>query len=221
LIVVIGSAYDRVAASMVASWPSARLVSVGDLLSPGWSWLSDETTGRWVVDGRCVSDDEITGIFLRRSNVYAEELLSIHPDDRAYAAGEAHAFLIAVLASTRARVVNPVTDAALGDDAVRPERWMNMAGDAGLRVNPIRLTDRARRPPRSRHVRVEVVAGKSFGDAPDRCRAGAVELARMLGLQWAVCIFDGRHRLLSVSTAAAPREDASRALGQLLTGNVA
>jgi hypothetical protein len=217
LIVVIGSACDSVAASLVDSWPSAQLLSAADLTSSGWEWGSDRP-GRWVVGGRSVSDRDVSGVFVRRANVYGDELLSIHPDDRGYVAGESHAFLIAVLASTRAIVVNPVFDAALGDEALRPESWMRSAVAAGITVSPIRLTSRTQDQPPLSQRRVDVVGEDTFGKASERCHVGAAALVRMLGLHWATCLFDGRERLLTVTTAAAPAKDSIQTLGRLLTG---
>jgi hypothetical protein len=218
VIAVVGSVHDRVAASMVASWPSAHLLSAEDLTSAGWVWGSEGKPRRWVIDGQSVEDEDITGVFIRRSTVYPEELLSIHPDDRAYLAAEAHAFLIAVLASTQAIVVNPVGDGALGDEALRPERWIRLAAAANLNVRPIRLTSWDRRERSLQQRRVEVVADRPFGDAPARCRLGAVDLVRLLGLRWASCVFDGHYRLLAVTTVAVPSDDASGALAELLAG---
>src|SRR4029450_746262 len=80
---------------------------------PGWRWpVASPEPARWVVDGRVVDDHEVTGVFVRRTHVYPEELVSTHPDDRAYLAAESTAFLIFVLSRTAARVVNPVAAGA-------------------------------------------------------------------------------------------------------------
>lgn len=220
MIVVVGSRHDRVATHLVAAWPGAALCSAEDLLVPGWVWSSSAAADRtWVVDGACVPDREITGVFVRRATVYPDELLTVHPDDRAYLAAESHAFLIYVLATTAAVVVNPVGDGAIGEEAVRLERWMSAALDCGLTLAPLRLTSSPRRRRElTTHV-VEVVGDEAFGTAGSRCHRGAVQLIDDLGMHWAACVFDGRRRLAAVTTAAVPSEAATGALARVLAGD--
>ena len=175
--------------------------------------------GRWVVDGEVVGDDEISGVFVRRSAVYPEEFLSTHPDDRSYLAAEAHAFLVFVLAETRATVANPVADGALGDEAIRPERWISAAGDAGLSVAPLRLTESPpRRTPASTRLSSRWSATRPSGMGRHGRRLAALRIAHELDLLWATVVFDGRHRLLTVTSARPPGDDAVDALGRLLAG---
>jgi hypothetical protein len=225
VIVVVGSRHDRVAGHLVATWPRAALCSAEDLLTPGWVWPSSGAADRtWVVDGACVPDSEVTGVFVRRATVYPDELLQVHPDDRPYLAAECHAFLIFVLATTGASVANPVGDGAIGDEAVRLERWMPAAIECGLTLAPLRLTSTPRRARTlTTHV-VEVVGTESFGDASfgdaaSRCRRGAVQLVGALGMRWAACVFDGRRRLAAVTTAAVPSNAAAEALARVLGGD--
>jgi hypothetical protein len=217
MIVVIGSRHDPVAAALVDAWPDAALCSAEDLTRPGWVWRpGSPVSPRWVIDGAVVDDEEVTGVFVRRSTVYPEEFLSTHPDDRGYLAAEAHAFLVFVLSETRAAVANPVGDGALGDEAIRPERWIRAADEAGLPVVPLRLTSGPRRPRRLHPIVVEVVGGEALGDAPARSKVAALHVARQLGLLWATLVFDGRHRLLAVTSASPPSDAATHALGHLL-----
>src|SRR5262245_30078339 len=136
-------------------------------MSPGWRWSSVADAGgryrQWVIGGDIVLDAEVTGVFLRRSAVYPDELTETHPDDRAYLAAEAHAFLVLVLATTSALVVNPVSEGTLGVDALRPERWMRIAADLGVPVAPLRLSSRSSVPGLSTHPEslIEVVAGEA------------------------------------------------------------
>ncbi len=220
MIVVVGSRHDPVATELVQAWRPAKLCSAEDLTSAGWVWPipSDGAAPTWVIDGEPQADDAVTGVFVRRSAVYPEELRGTHPDDRGYLAAETHALLLFVLATTKARVVNPVGDGALGDEAVRPETWMVAAGVLGVPVAPVRL---ASRPCRRRSLRVstvQVVSDEGFGGAPLRSRDRAVAVAQRLGLSWATFMFDGRQRLLAVSTAMRPEPRATRALHRLLAG---
>ena len=220
MIVVIGSRHDPVAAALVEAWPDAALCSAADLTQPGWVWRPGAPLlPRWVINGEVIDDEDITGVFVRRSAVYPEEFLSTHPDDRSYLAAEAHAFLVFVLAATRAVVANPVADGALGDEAIRPERWMSAAGKAGLSVAPLRLTSSHLRPRRLHPIVVEVVGDEAFGDAPARLKDAALRMAHQLDLLWATVVYDKRHRLLTITSGRPPGQEATDALGRLLAGS--
>lgn len=219
MIVVVGSRHDPVAAALVREWPDSALCSAEDMTAPGWLCRNDRSRPlRWVVEGRPVEDEDVTGIFVRRSAFYPEEFTSTHPEDRAFLAGEAQAFLGLALSRTRATVANPPRDGALGGEALGFEHWMAAALREGLAIRPFRLTSvRRRRPPRQRPpLAVEVAGGESFGDAPAALKAGALRLAEALGLVWATALFDGRRRLMALTVAAEPGPQARQALGALL-----
>src|SRR6185295_2809071 len=109
MIVVVGSRHDPVATDLVALWPDAALCSAEDLVHQGWVWrLAQPASRKWIVDSKLVPDGEVSGVFIRRGNVYPEELKATHPEDRDFLASENHAFLTFVLATTSALVVNPV-----------------------------------------------------------------------------------------------------------------
>ncbi|MBU3056564.1 hypothetical protein [Pseudomonas indica] len=217
MIVVVGSRHDPVAMELVATWPGAALCSAEDLVSPGWAWtVGGDEAPTWVVGGRTVADSDVTGVFLRRSAVYPAELLGIHPDDRTYMASEAHAFLIFVLASTRARVASPVADGGLGDDALRPEQWMPLAAAAGLPLAPLHLrSGHAKRRALNGRI-VEVVDGQVIGDMAPRRQARIHRFVAALRLDWAQLLFDGRQRLVALTSMHSPTPEAATALGRML-----
>jgi hypothetical protein len=217
MIVVLGSRHDPVAAALVDAWPTAALCSADDLTRPGWAWSSGPRgANKWVVDGTIVDDERVAGVFVRRSTVYPEELVGTHAGDRSYLAAETHAFLVFVLAATGAIVVNRGADGSLGDEDLRPERWMQAAADVGLAVAPLRLSNAPVRPRRLTTTMVEVVGGEVVGDAPARSARLVVALAEVLDLRWATMVFDGRHRLVAVTSAQSPGAEATAALGRLL-----
>ncbi|MBT2305547.1 hypothetical protein J7E70_34720 [Variovorax paradoxus] len=217
MIVILGSNHDPVAAALVTAWDGAALCSAEDLTRPGWVWRrASPASARWVVGGRIVRDEEVSGVFVRRSTVYPEELLSTHPADRRYLAAEAHAFLVFVLATTRARVANPVADGALGDEVMRPERWMPAAAEAGLPLAPLRLASDRALSHRWHPVVVEAVGDDAFGEAPARTKDAVRRMMRRLELLWATFVFDGRQRLVTITTGRTPGEQAAHALGHLL-----
>ena len=218
MIVVIGSRHDPVATSIVEALPAAALCSAEDLTRPGWVWpLASPESARWVVDGSVVADEDVTGVFLRRTYVYPEEFVTTHRDDREYLAAEATAFLIFVLSRTGAIVINPVGDGALGDDVIRPERWMRVAAALGITVAPLRLTPRQTAPRPITTTTVEVVRQETLGEAPPPRKQAAARLAEALGLLYAAFVFDGRGRLVTVSSVKPPSGPAVVALGRLLS----
>jgi hypothetical protein len=217
VIVVVGSRHDSAATSMVAALPGAALCGADDLTRPGWVWeLDSPEASRWVVAGDVVDDRDVTGVFVRRTYVYPEELVTTHPEDREYLAAEATAFLIFVLSRTGARVVNPVGDGGLGNDVVRPERWMRAAVEAGVKVAALRLHPDVKVRPPAKTTTAEVVSGDAFGDAPPRLRSASIRLAATLGLLYARFVFDGAGRLVAISPAAPPSQAGTAALGPLL-----
>jgi len=217
MIVVVGSRHDPVAAELVSCWPNAALCSAEDLLLPGWVWRrSRPASWHWIIDARRVRDRDVSGVFLRRSAVYAQELTGIHPADRVFLAAEAHAFLSSVLAWTHARVVNPVVDGAFGEEALRPERVFDTASRLGIPLAPLRLSSETRRRTQAPTKAIEVVAGEVFGDAPHRVLERARSLVQTLQLDWAVTLFDGRHRLLALTASRRPGAAAVGALGRML-----
>ena len=218
MIVVVGSRHDPVAMSLAARWPRAVLCSAEDLVRPGWVWRSGKRAVRqWVVNSQPVRDDEVTGVFVRRSSVYAEELLTTHRDDRVFLAAENHAFLTFVLATTAARVVNPVVDGAFGEEALRPERWIAAAADAGLAIHPLRVRSEPKRRTQFGTRALEVVGDDVFGKAPARIAGATKRAARALAAPWAAFLFDTKYRLLTVTAARPPSDEAAAALQLLLT----
>ena len=218
MIVVVGSRHDSVARSMVRALPRAALCAAEDLTCPGWVWsLASPEHSRWVVDRTVIDDREVTGVFVRRSCVYPEELVSTHPDDREFLAAESTAFLVFVLSRTAARVVNPVIDGLLGDDAIRPEQWIPKAAELGLTLAPLRFKRGGTLCPLARTTTAVVVGVDVFGDAPPQLRAAATELAAALGVVYAAFVFDGERRLVAVSASRPPSAPALAALGSILS----
>jgi hypothetical protein len=159
----------------------------------------------------------VTGVFVRRATVHAEELTSTHPDDRAYLAAEAHALLVHVLASTRSVVANPVDDGgAFGEAALRPEHWMAAAEAAGIAVAPLRVRSTGGDRPPEPAMEVELVGADVLGAAPPTLMDAARRVGSWLGLQWAVQTFDEDGRLSAITTTPAPTPDAAARLGELL-----
>jgi len=217
VIVVLGSRYDPAARFLLGSVTDAALCSAEDLTRPGWAWpLKSSSFGRWVIEGETVDDRDVTGVLVRRSCVYAEELTTTHPDDREYLAAEATAFLTFVLAQTGACVINPVNGGAMGEETVRLENWIPLAKQLNLKTAPLRLTPRLKpRAPKSAHV-IEVVGSETFGETKRQLRGRIVALAKQLGLLFGTFVFDGDDRLVAISATGSPSGPALPALISLL-----
>jgi hypothetical protein len=218
VIVVVGSHHDPIARELIAGWPGAALCSASDVVTSGWCWSpTGAVDARWVIDGKVVADTTITGAFVRRAAFYPEEFTDTHPDDRAYLAAEAHAFLADVLASTSALVSIPAGDGTFGDELLPPGRWMRAAIDCGLTTAPVRARSNARAGVLRRTLRrVEVVGGVPIGTGSTRTLRGLGALANALGVRWATAILDGRNRVVALTSAAVPSTAARAALGRLL-----
>jgi hypothetical protein len=183
------------------------------LTRPGWAWaLKPSSVGRWVIEGETVDDPAVTGVLVRRSCVFPEELLTTHLDDREYLAAEATAFLTFVLAQTGARVVNPVNGGAMGEETIRIENWIPLARHLNLETAPLRMTPGLQhRAPDSARV-VEVVGSETFGDAPPQLGDRLAALAKQLGLFFAKFVLDGNDHLIALSAAGHPSAAALPAL---------
>ena len=220
MIVVLASRHDKVAADLVAHWPAAALCSAEDLTRRGWVWpaAANGNDATWVIGGEVVPDERVTGVFVRRSTVYAEELTRTHPDDRTYLASETQAFLAYVLSRTAARVVNPVDDGgAYGEAALRPERWMQAAAEVGVAAAPLRVRSAGRQHAPDLATSFEIVGEQVLGDSSLKVARAALEVSRCLGLCWAVASFDKRGRLSTITTSPAPSPQAAAALAGILT----
>ena len=224
MIVVIGSRHDTVATDLAAGWLDAALCSAEDLMRPGWVWPSEpgDIQATWVVAGEVVPDCDVTGAFVRRATVYADELTGTHPDDRAYMAAEAHAVLVYVLHRTAAVVVNPVDDGgAFGEGVLRPEHWMAVASSLGLEVAPLNLRSNSQTQRVGATDLVEVVGDQSLGSSAASTGDAAVSICASLRLRWAVVAFDEQARLTAITTRPRPSDRAAAHLERLLAASPA
>ena len=217
MIIVLGSRFDPAARQMLDQIPGSSLCSAEDLTRPGWSWrFGGEHPGTWVVDGAVVDDEAVTGVLVRRSGIFAEELSGTHPDDRDYLAAEASAFLAFVLARTHAVVVNPVREGAMGEEAIRLEHWLPIAMDVGLLPAPLELSSASGRVSTASDQVVEVVGEELFGDVTPAVKPFLVALAARLGLQFATFVLDPEDRVRTLSSMSVPGPAALPAVIELL-----
>jgi len=135
MIAVLASELDSEARSVVEEWShhGAALLSARDLTTAGWEFHSaDPAAGIAVVNGRRVPVANLQAVLTRRPAVLAEELTSLTPDDRSYAAAEVNAFLVAWLSSLPCKVVNRPTTTSLCGPAWDAIHWRSAAAAAGV-----------------------------------------------------------------------------------------
>jgi hypothetical protein len=135
---VLAGRHDAAARALVERWGPARaaLVTPADLSRPGWA----HSVGRGgdgaaaVAGGRVLAADEIDGAVVRVAAVPAGELGHVRAEDRAYAAAEMTAFLLAWLDACPCPVVNRPTPGCLNGPPWREAQWAHAAAAVGLPV---------------------------------------------------------------------------------------
>jgi hypothetical protein len=138
-LVVAGSG-DSDAQALVRLWGPKRaaLVTPDDLSTPGWlHQVGGAGRSAAAVGNRVVPADEVEAVVVRLGYVPEHELEGVCPEDRAYAAAEMTAFLLAWLDDRACPVVNRPTPGCLNGPAWRPEQWAMAAGRAGMLVVPV------------------------------------------------------------------------------------
>jgi hypothetical protein len=167
MIVVLASAHDSKARSLVAAWApaDARLCTPADLSTPGWRHrVGEPNEATAVIGGEPVPATAITGVLTRLPAVAANELAHIAAADRDYVACEMTAFLISFLAALPCPMLNRPSASALSGPSWRQEQWLRAAVRCGIPVLP-----------RSRAIRLG--HGSTGLDAPaERAVEAAIEV---------------------------------------------
>ena len=203
MLVVLAYAHDQSARALVDRWRAAGedagVLTCADLSRPGWVFRpGDPANGRAVIEGRTVSSADIRAVIVRMPAIGEAELGHVHAQDRAYAASEMHAFLLAWLASLPCPVLNRPTPYNLGGPAWHTSEWVRRARRLGLAArsvvwNAAFVGDGAPDLPRrlDAHSRfVDVVGGRAFlvggrepGPDDEALAAAALALARDAGVE--------------------------------------
>jgi hypothetical protein len=135
-----------------------------------------------VIAGERVRTETIRGVLTRLPIVSEQAVPHIAVEDRAYVAAEMNAFLLAWLSRLACPVLNRPTPTLLNGPSLSRERWLVLAGRAGLK-----LASRRHRAPQGdllfAPVVVTVVGGRWFGDVAPELGEGAVRLARLAGTE--------------------------------------
>jgi hypothetical protein len=135
---VLAGCHDAAARALVERWGPVRaaLVTPADLSRPGWVHsVGRGGDGAAAVVAECVlAADELDGVVVRIAAVPAAELGHVRAEDRAYAAAEMTAFLLAWLDACPCPVVNRPTPGCLNGPPWREAQWAHAASAVGLPV---------------------------------------------------------------------------------------
>lgn len=175
----------------------ARVITCADVCRPGWSVLAEE-------DSHPLG--ELSAVVVRMESVWPGELSHLRAADRAYAAAEVTAFLLAWLTGLRCPVLNPPAGNSLLGPGLRDEQWVRLAASLGVPVVPVRRGRPAQSPTATHQV--VVVGERAFGEeATAAQRDWAVALAgasgaKLLSVRFASGLFLGASALVDLG---APR----------------
>ncbi|NBH06312.1 hypothetical protein [Amycolatopsis sp. SID8362] len=135
MLLILAHAHDAAARALADRWGSEAMLLTVDVLHEARLSLSVDSSG-----GVCASlatGAVITGVVNRLGVITAADVSRVRREDRAYAAAELTAFLLAWLDACPAPVLNPPNPRCLNGPAWYPEEWADAAAAVGLRVAPV------------------------------------------------------------------------------------
>lgn len=141
MLLVFANRQDEAAMSLADRWGShdAHVLTPADLSVRGWHYAMPPSPAdlRGVVNQREIGPRDITGVLTRMPCVSEQDLPHFMEADRAYAATEMTAFLLAWLSELDCPVLNRPTPGCLSGPAWRPEQWVHFAAHLGIPVSPV------------------------------------------------------------------------------------
>lgn len=192
--VVVASRSDQTAQALAGRWAAhhgcdVALLTCAGLSVAGWSHrvgAPDQTIA--VLEGRQLRSIAIDGVLTRLAYVTPDELPHIAASDRAYVAQEMTAFLLSWLSSLACPVLNPPWPDCLAGPGWTQERWLLLAGQLGIPVQPLtRQAVWADEPPSAPSAlpalpaRASVAGGGCFGAVDPALADHALRLASASG----------------------------------------
>lgn len=192
---IVASEADAQAAALAARWADepARVLTPRDLSHPGWRHHVGTAGEEWAVIGReRVRGDDLRGVITRLPLVQEHDLGHIAAADREYVAAEMTAFLLSWLTGLKCPVLNRPTVTSLMGKNFSRERWLVLAGRAGLTVARGARGALGSDVERPRFGGAATVIGDRWvGDVDDALGEGAVRLAAIAGVSLCTVRFDG------------------------------
>ena len=166
----------------------------------GWRQrLSASDGGIAVAERKVLAQKEITGVLTLLPCVFEQELVDIAPADRSYVAAEMTAFLLFWLSRLRCPVLNRPTPTCLSGPYWRREKWISVAAQAGISVQPLRR--HAALPSSSAEgetlpvaTSVTVIGNRVFGEVEPGLQRQALCLARLAEVELLAVHFSSPER---------------------------
>jgi len=182
LIVVVASAYDVRARSVVAHWQSqgAAMLSAEDMCARGWCLTIpyEPSLAMAVIGGKTVPTSAIAGIVTLRPCFFPEELQGLATSQRKYVAAEYNAFLLAWLNALSCPVLNRPTASCLSGPNWQPEQWVQLAARLGIPAQSRRSVPvRTHGSTSGDTVEVILIGERCFGTEDPTLRCWTLKLA--------------------------------------------
>lgn len=188
-VIVVAAETDGEAHALPVRLPDldVRLLTPADLSCAGWEFRPGCTAGMAVASGSPVATQDIAAVLVRLPWVREHDVLRVDAADRAYAAAEMSAFLLAWLSALPCPVINRPSSSCLAGPLWRPQRWAVAAASVGLRVAPVRCTTGAtdpRAPAADAPTVIATVIGeRCLGVEEPALAVRLCKLARMAGAE--------------------------------------
>ncbi|WPB72625.1 hypothetical protein KYC5002_26590 [Archangium violaceum] len=190
-LLVLANPDDEAARALVDRWSihGAALLTPDDLSMQGWRHDTSTREDTLVVNGMPQRAGHLRGVLVRLPGVPEQELVRIHPGERAYVAAEMTAFLLAWLSLLPCPVLNRPTPACLTGPGWRSEQWLHTAAQVDIPIVPMRRSTRqpgSYVPPPDGllpHTRVSVVGEQCLGPATPLMARYARRLSRAAGVE--------------------------------------
>jgi len=206
MIVILAHRWDQTPKAVASRWGAddVGILTAQDLSVAGWrqhlnGHLNETSGGTAVVGQKRVPQKEIHGVLTLLPCVSDEELIEIAPGDRRYVAAEMTAFLLFWLSRLQCPVLNRPTTTCLSGPYWRREKWIHVAAQAGIPVQPVRrhavspgsVTEELAIPG---SATVTVVGSRIFGTTEPGLRRQARCLADLAGVELLTVRFSGPER---------------------------
>ena len=202
MIVIVANRWDPTPRAFASRWAAhdVRVLTAQDLSVAGWrQQLSGSDDDTAVAERKSVPQKEITGVLTLLPCVVENELVDIAPEDRRYVAAEMTAFLLFWLSRLQCPVLNRPTPTCLSGPYWRREKWVRVAAQAGIPVQPVRrlaaLSDAsAEEETLPDSTTVTVIGKRIFSETDPGLQCQARCLADLAGVELLAVRFSGPER---------------------------
>jgi len=202
MIVIVANRWNQTSGALASRWAAydVAVLTAQDLSVAGWHQrLSDMDGGTAVAQRKLVPQNEISAVLTLLPCVVEEELPDIVPEDRRYVAAEMTAFLLSWLSRLKCPVLNRPTPTCLSGPYWRPEKWVQVAAQAGIPVQPVRRLaalpgSNGTEDPLPAPATLTVIGKRIFGEADPVLRSQARCLADLAGVELLAVRFSSPER---------------------------